>query len=561
MGSFGSAAERGSHTVMKLQFVCTILLGLSIVLFSVFAFSIGVIDSNSRKLYNQRPPWPTSESPVSIQRWRVLQSSGVKSNLPPKADILAEKALQGMGTLFRKGTQHMQELIVAHLSENTSLDSLRLFLRTLHRSGATARADVLVLFAGVSSGSHGEHWEVFQEEEENFQKMLALFDPKSTAKRRASDISNSTLTPFNSGVFKRASEEQAQSVRVDVIWGNRSNNSQMDAKEQGWSSYGSIAGFEMQDLDPTNVLSGFLDDPPAQLRRWVCYEMLLGMVKSKYHNVLLTQVKGVAFVGDALAAIRRRQHLYLSAEDRSWLDLNAEEFLEVEDASYHPNSLQNAEMAKPSTDTGLSSVHRRVLLEAKEGRINLITEEKNVVRSPKRSKSVKSSKGEFIGDEQVKGLIPSLYGSVLWRSLDKAHRERVVISSGFVMGKIEYVRKLANKMTTEIVRIALEKKNRRPFHDKAVINYLVHQSSVLGKRVLDHLKIVPNRNSAVHSLPGTKQPHVFWKRKGKSTRYAIIQGLETARSVADSERRCKITAAIHNDICRSPAESQVYQDC
>lgn len=64
MGSFGSAAERGSHTVMKLQFVCTILLGLSIVLFSVFAFSIGVIDSNSRKLYNQRPPWPTSESPV-----------------------------------------------------------------------------------------------------------------------------------------------------------------------------------------------------------------------------------------------------------------------------------------------------------------------------------------------------------------------------------------------------------------------------------------------------------------------------------------------------------------
>lgn len=50
-------------------------------------------------------------------------------------------------------------------------------------------------------------------------------------------------------------------------------------------------------------------------------------------------------------------------------------------------------------DMGLSFVYRRVLLEVKEGCINLIIEEKNVVRLLKCLKLVKSFKGEFIGDE------------------------------------------------------------------------------------------------------------------------------------------------------------------
>lgn len=57
---------------------------------------------------------------------------------------------------------------------------------------------------------------------------------------------------------------------------------------------------------------------------------------------------------------------------------------------------------------------------------------------------------------------------------DKVYRERVVISSGFVMGKIEYVCKFVNKMIIEIVCIVLEKKNCWFFYDKVVINYLVY---------------------------------------------------------------------------------------
>lgn len=341
-------------------------------------------------------------------------------------------------------------------------------------------------------------------------------------------------------VFKRAEEEQR--VRGDVIWGNRSTNSSQVVSDNKatWSGYGSVVGFEMQDLDPHNALSGFFDDPPAQLRRWVCYEMLLGMVRTKYRNVLLTQVKGVLYVGDALAAIRRRQHLYLSAEDRSWLDLDAEEFLE-EGVSVH-------------------SLRRVLLSEGEEDEDKDIEEEINPNPPPKRKPK---NQRKVIADAFGKGLIPSVYGNDLWRSLDKVHREKVVVSSSFAMGRIEYIRKLANKMATEIVRIALEKKSRRAFHDKAVLNYLVHQSSVLGKRVLDHMKIVANKDSVVHSLMGSKQPHAFWKRRGKaSTGYAIIQGLNNTRSVeSDLERGRKLVASLYNDICQSPAESRVYQDC
>lgn len=293
----------------------------------------------------------------------------------------------------------------------------------------------------------------------------------------------------------------------------------------------------MQDLDPHNVLIGFFDDPPAQLRRWVCYEMLLGMVRTKYRNALLTQVNAL-FVGDPLAAIRRRQHLYFSAEDRSWLDLDAEELLESPHGSF-------------------SSSHGRSLLDVEEDEGKDTEEGPN----PNPPEARSSKKKKAASQEQVKGLIPSVYGNALWQSLDKAHREKVVVSSNFAMGRIEYVRKLANTMTTEMVRIALEKKSRRPFHDKAVLNYLVHQSSVLGKRVLDHVRILANKDSVVHSLVGSKQPHVFWKRRGRGSRYGIIQGLNSTTSVADFERGRKIVAGIRSDICRSPAESQVYQDC
>lgn len=407
--------------------------------------------------------------------------------------------------------------------------------------------------------------------------------------------SNSTLIPFNTLVFKLAEEDRRHFVHGDVIWGKRLNASEQAAdvsngakESSSWSGYGSIVGFEMQELDPHNVLGGFFHTVPAQLRRWVCYEMLLGMVRSKFRNVLLTQVDGVLVVGDAVAAIRRRQSLYVSSEDRSWSDMDAEEFLEsigqekdgrahVNDVSQLPAKGEKMSVSPP-THTDLSFVHRRALLQEIEEEGDDSAEstdemkDKDAKPAPviKRKATQKIRKDAIVEGAPVRGLIQSVYGVGVWKTLEKEQREKSVVTSGFAMGRTEYVRGLANKMATEIVRIAIERKSRRPFHDKAVLNYLVHKSSVLGKRILDHLKVVPNRDSVLHSLSGSKQPHVFRRRRVGGPRYAIIQGLHTSSASLSSPntteeaeiiRAQKVVASVRNDICSSPGDAQVYEDC
>lgn len=86
-------------------------------------------------------------------------------------------ALQGMGTLLRMGTRPMHELIVAHLDEDTGSEELRIFLRSLHRSGSTARADVVLLFP--SSPMPTAMAKVIQEEEDSFQKLIADVKPET----------------------------------------------------------------------------------------------------------------------------------------------------------------------------------------------------------------------------------------------------------------------------------------------------------------------------------------------------------------------------------------------
>jgi hypothetical protein len=47
----------------------------------------------------------------------------------------------------------MNDLVVAHVVEDVTDDELRLFSRALHRSGLTARADIVFIFATSSFSS------------------------------------------------------------------------------------------------------------------------------------------------------------------------------------------------------------------------------------------------------------------------------------------------------------------------------------------------------------------------------------------------------------------------
>lgn len=83
-------------------------------------------------------------------------------------------------------------------------------------------------------------------------------------------------------------------------------------------------GFDVSELNPGDALIGFLDQPPIQLRRWACYQMLLGKVRHKFKHVLLTEVKGVLVLGDAMAVVRKKSGLYLTTQDWTWSDLMLE---------------------------------------------------------------------------------------------------------------------------------------------------------------------------------------------------------------------------------------------
>ncbi|XP_068659862.1 uncharacterized protein [Aristolochia californica] len=201
-------------------------------------------------------------------------------------------ALQGMGTLFRRGNRAMTELLVAHLSEDTHPDHLRWFLRTLHRSGLTAKADVVFVFPQLSS----QLKTVILRENEYFTQLLI-----SNSSSRGSPLK---LSPFNSTLYRNKPNGQP-------LWGRGGGRKEEESDELSW---GSVVGFESAELDPEDTLAGFLDNVPMQLRRWACYRMLLGRVRRNFKHVLLMKVKDVLVIGDAFGRIRNRK-----SSDNLWI--------------------------------------------------------------------------------------------------------------------------------------------------------------------------------------------------------------------------------------------------
>ncbi|MCO5549012.1 hypothetical protein L7F22_002478 [Adiantum nelumboides] len=108
-------------------------------------------------------------------------------------------ALRGLGSIYRKGNKAMSDLAVAHVAENTSLQDLRLFLRTLHRSGVTARADIVFLFPWNRLPS--AMMDVINEENAQFEKLM-LKAPKEHIRSPAplNNASSSMLSPIISVV-------------------------------------------------------------------------------------------------------------------------------------------------------------------------------------------------------------------------------------------------------------------------------------------------------------------------------------------------------------------------
>ncbi|KAK9922002.1 hypothetical protein M0R45_030488 [Rubus argutus] len=158
-------------------------------------------------------------------------------------------ALQRMGTLYRRGTRAMTDLVVGHVEENVTEPELRLFVRLLHRSGLTARADVVFIFACRSSSRFAS---VIEEENQSFLKLVRHY------RRLNSTTSRKPSSGFDVSQFIKVGKKAAD----EPLWGRRSSTSttprsnSSEEAELTQLSYGSVVGFEVGELDPENSLAG-----------------------------------------------------------------------------------------------------------------------------------------------------------------------------------------------------------------------------------------------------------------------------------------------------------------
>lgn len=459
-------------------------------------------------------------------------------------------ALKGLGTVFIRGTKVMSELVVAHITEDTQLEDLKLFLRTLYRSGVIAKADTVLLFPWNALPM--SMVDVINEENRSFHKLLHVYTSDSALAHdlanssfstlsRMHTSSNASFSPFNINAYKKANMENELSAQP--FWGLRTGNFSHDNRSDDATQlfrWGSVLGFDASELNPDDTLQGFFDHPSVMLRRWACYQMLLGMVRHRFKHVLLTDVSGVVILEDPFAMARRKVGLYLTLEDRAWGASNAVE-LGINLRSLNADSDNELSQQDVARDRVTSPSGKTAVKKQPTAQVD--------VHQRGNGSRRRARKGAPVG-----GLYERVYGKQMWSSLEEFERTKKLVNSGAIIGGIHQVRGLANTMVTEIVKVALQRTNREVFPDSVLLSYLLHKSSsVLGKRVLEHLHLLDNAESFVHSLSGSQQSSVFLKRSRAA--YPMIQGN------SKSKRWFTVAQAIHYDICASPADAIVYDDC
>ncbi|XP_042052220.1 uncharacterized protein LOC121797649 [Salvia splendens] len=252
-----------SHLIHKAQStisICLLLLFTTLLLFTISTLPSATTAARRRHLISKSPQ--------------------LSSNI--------SHALQGMGTLYRRGTRAMTELVVAHALDSLTRDDLKSFLRLFHRSPLASKSDLLILFPSKTAAFDA----AILEENDSFLKLLTRY--------KSSNVSHSSAS-FDVTHFTKLSKRERKSG--EPIWGRRIRNNST-GNESARVSYGSVAGFDVEELDPENSLSGFLDHVPMSLRRWACYPMLLGRVRRNFKHVMLVDVKEFLILGDPLGRVR-----------------------------------------------------------------------------------------------------------------------------------------------------------------------------------------------------------------------------------------------------------------
>ncbi|WCJ33451.1 hypothetical protein M5689_014812 [Euphorbia peplus] len=287
--------------------ICALLLFLTLLLFTLSTF-----EPTAPKIPRRFLP---QKLPISTSRRHVSWFSGDKNwskSWTNDTHFPISFALQGMGKLYTRGTRAMNDLVVGHVVEDTTEDEFKIFLRLLHRSGLTAKADTVFIFGSSTSAVRFES--LIQEENESFLKLVRLYQE---LKNRTSH--DSAAVRFDVSQFVKNVKKEMR----EPLWGKKirvSNNTEETKTETETESdrlsYGSVVGFEASELDPENSLSGFLDHVPMNLKRWACYPMLLGRVRRNFKHIMLIDVKKLVLLSDPLGRVRNHspESVYISTK-------------------------------------------------------------------------------------------------------------------------------------------------------------------------------------------------------------------------------------------------------
>ncbi|KAE8679431.1 hypothetical protein F3Y22_tig00111402pilonHSYRG01441 [Hibiscus syriacus] len=286
--------------------ICLLLVFITLLLFTLSTFEPSPTIKNPRRILSQKTQFPPPSFKGFFPNWDYKPL-----NVKRKPSVSPSSfALQRMGILYRRGTKAMNDIIVNHVVEGLTEGELRLFLRVLHRSGITSKADIVFLF-GSSSSSFSN---VIHEENESFLKIIQHYKESNNKGRRDS------MFGFDSTQFWKSGKKEVG----ETIWGKKGarGNSSNSTEVEGESTrltYGSVVGFNVNELDPENSLAGFLDNVSMSFRRWACYPMLLGRIRRNFKHIMLLDVKSLMILSDPLVRVRNRspESVYLLTKESS----------------------------------------------------------------------------------------------------------------------------------------------------------------------------------------------------------------------------------------------------
>ncbi|KAI5068761.1 hypothetical protein GOP47_0017106 [Adiantum capillus-veneris] len=498
------------------------------------------------------------------------------------ASIHHEPALHGLGAVFMKGMKPMQNLIIANLEESCDMLDFRLFLRTLYRSRTMSRADLVLLFPWSSPPS--AVLDVLKEEGDSFIKLHGMNFGRGDS-----------LGDFDETQERKTSiDMNSDKRRGPVFWG--ANATLHGIREQTAdlydSHYGSVVGFDMSELDVTDAFSEFLTNPASQLRRWLCYQMLLGLLRFKFRLVMLVELGGVVIYGDAFANAKWKDFLHLTLEDSAWADAMAESNQIPLDESSSLVDLQGTVIksvmgtrnmldninSKATTKRKRTQEHRRHSKDRERER-NLLAgghahDDCHHLHDEGKDDSFGGKKevarSELSSAKQ--GLMETVYGREVWNSLEQVDKQRSVISSRVILGSMRSAKGIASSMVVEIVRVALQRKNKLSFPDRALLSYLVQKSPhLLGRRVTENLQVMESRDSNICRVETVKLEDVLVGSHDERI-YSVLHAstLNTMRTLGPIQNQHDITSQsnvtwsglILANICSSTTNSWAfYGDC